>query len=323
MAAATQPPPHVIEDCFSVRLLSDGSIIRDPDPEFPPSVHDDGSIEWKDLPFGPPHLSLLLRLYRPKLLPSSSSSAKLPVLFFFHGGGYCFCSRTLPTLHDSSLRLASSLPALVVSPDYRLAPEHRLPAAIHDGAAALDWLHSDPDPWLAQSADLSRVFVSGESAGAGLAHHLALHSARTNPDRIRIKGFILLMPFFAGVVHTKSESERSSDAILPLDVNDQLWRLALPRGATRDDLLANPFGPGGSEELESAALGPLMVVVGERDPLRDRGVEYARRLKEMGKTVELVELKGKEHGFFSVNCWSEEAEDLVRLIGRFMDEHHK
>ncbi|KAJ0982601.1 hypothetical protein J5N97_010856 [Dioscorea zingiberensis] len=325
MAAATtttQPPPHVIEECSSVRLLSDGSIIRDPDPEFPPSIHDDGSIEWKDLPFGPPHLSLHLRLYRPKLLCSSSSSAKLPVVFYFHGGGYCFGSRTWSIFHDCGLRLASSLSAFVISPDYRLAPEHRLPAAIHDGAAALDWLHSDPDPWLAQSADLSRVFVSGESAGANLAHHLALRSARTDPDRIRIKGFILLMPFFAGVDRTKSESECPSDAFLPLDRSDQYWRLALPLGATRDDPLANPFSLGGSE-LESAALGPLMVVVGERDMLRDRGVEYGRRLKEMGKSVEMVELKGKEHGFFAMNSWSEDAGDLVRLIGRFMDEHHK
>ncbi|KAM0951954.1 putative carboxylesterase [Dioscorea sansibarensis] len=314
---STPPPPHVIEDCSSFRLFSDGSVVRNPDPFFYPAIHD-SSIEWTDLPFGPPHFSLHLRLYRPKTLISS----KLPVLFYFHGGGFCLGSRTWSNFHDCGLRLSSSLSAIIVSPDYRLAPEHRLPAAIHDAISALEWLDpSDPPhPWLSQSADLSRVFVSGESAGANLVHHLALHCSRSDPGRTRFKRFILLMPFFSGVDRTGSEATCSSDAFLTLERADQFWRLALPRGATRDDPMGNPFGPGGPE-LGAMELGPMMVVVGERDMLRDRGVEYAERLKEMGKKVELVELKGKEHGFFAMNSWSDDAGDLVRLIGRFIEDN--
>lgn len=96
----------------------------------------------------------------------------------------------------------------------------------------------------------------------------------------------------------------------------------MPRGATRDDPIGNPFGPGGPELIGSIELGPMMVVVGEKDMLRDRGVEYAEKLKEMGKKkVEVVMLKGKEHGFFAMNSWSDDAGDLVRLIARFMEDN--
>lgn len=130
------------------------------------------------------------------------------------------------------------------------------------------------------------------------------------------------MPFFSGVDRTGSEAACPSDAFLTLERADQFWRLALPRGATRDDPIGNPFGPGGPELIGSIELGPMMVVVGEKDMLRDRGVEYAEKLKEMGKKkVEVVELKGKEHGFFAMNSWSDDAGDLVRLIARFMEDN--
>nr|CAD1841622.1 unnamed protein product [Ananas comosus var. bracteatus] len=327
-SSSSSPPPHVVEDCRGVvQLLSDGTIRRSPDPIFPvDSDRDDGSVEWKDVLFDPTH-SLFLRLYRPR--PSHELSdydnEKLPVLVYFHGGGFCIGSRTWPNFHAGCLRLAAELGVLVVSADYRLAPEHRLPAAIDDGATALLWLKSQAeagagaDPWLAESADFSRVFVSGESAGGNIAHHMAVRFGPAGLNPVRIRGFVLIMPGFSGPDRTRSELECPADAFLNLELFDRYARLALPRGATRDHPLFNPFGPE-SPGLGPVETGPVLVVAAERDILRDRDVEYATKMRGLGKRVELVEFEGQEHAFFSRMPWSEPAGELVRVIKRFVDD---
>ncbi|XP_072951504.1 strigolactones hydrolase CXE15 [Typha angustifolia] len=318
----TTPPPHEFEECRGVlRVYSDGSIVRSLNPSFPVPVVDDGSVEWRDALFDPTH-DLRLRLYRPR----QSTSAKLPVFFYFHGGGFCIGSRTWPNCQNYCLRLASDLSALVVAPDYRLAPEHRLPAALDDANTALLWLRdqSESDAWISESADLGRVFISGDSAGGTIAHHLAVRfgsrSGRAELGPVRVRGHVLLMPFFGGTQRTRSEAECPKEAFLNLELNDRYWRLSIPRGATFDHPIANPFGPE-SADLEAVELEPMLVVVGERDLLRDRAVQYAERLKGMRKPVELAEFGGQQHGFFTIAPWSEPANELMRIIKRFMDHN--
>ncbi|XP_010908310.1 strigolactones hydrolase CXE15 [Elaeis guineensis] len=318
---------YEVDECRGVlRVFSDGSIVRSPNPSFPVPVQDDGSVDWKDAQFDAAH-DLQLRLYKPRYrLPSDGP--KFPVFYYFHGGGFCIGSRTWPNCQNYCLRLAAELRAVVVAPDYRLAPEHRLPAAIDDGAASVEWLHRqavspDPDPWLAEAADIGRVFISGDSAGGNIAHHLAVRfgsaTGRAKLEPVRIRGFVHLMPFFGGTRRTKSEAECPKDAFLNLELNDRYWRLSLPRGATADHPLVNPFGPE-SPNLEPVEFEPMLVVVGERDLLRDRAAEYAKRLKEWGKPVELAEFQGQQHGFFTIDPWSEPANELMRVIKRFVNE---
>ncbi|XP_066320133.1 carboxylesterase 15-like [Miscanthus floridulus] len=89
-----------------------------------------------------------------------ANDAWIPVLAYFHGGGFCIGSGRWPNFHALCLRLASELPAVVLSFDHRLAPEHRLPAAHEDGVRAMSWLHfTAADPWLADVADFASVFV--------------------------------------------------------------------------------------------------------------------------------------------------------------------
>ncbi|KAH7675270.1 Carboxylesterase protein [Dioscorea alata] len=323
--AGDETAPQVIDDCRGVlRVFNDGSIWRSPNPSYTTAVYDDGSIEWKDLPFGSPDLGLHLRLYRPS---NPSSPSPLPIFFYFHGGGFCIGSRTWPNCQNYCFRLARDLSAIIIAPDYRLSPEHPLPAAIHDGFASLDWLRSqaseaNPDPWLSpSSADFSRIFISGDSAGGTITHHLSLHFSFSDPSPILIRGFILLMPFFGGEIHTSSEVNCPPDASLNLELNDRYWRLSLPRGATRDDPISNPFGPGGPD-LESVRFESMMVVIGGKDLLRDRAVEYARRLKELGKPVQLVEFVDQQHGFFTLDPWSQPSDQLMASIKRFMHDNH-
>ncbi|XAR64822.1 Carboxylesterase [Bertholletia excelsa] len=316
-----ESPPHVVEDCFGLlKLYSDGSIFRSPDIDLKIPIQDDGSAEWKDRLFDENH-GLHLRLYRPRNLPPG---IKLPIVLYIHGGGFCFGSRSYPNFHNSCLSLTSGLQALLVAPDHRLAPEHRLPAAIDDVHGALRWLQAQAisdngDEWLRERTDLARVFVLGDSSGGNLAHHLAVRlgagSAELSPARIR--GYILLAPFFGGTVMTASEKQRPSEAFWNMDMYDRFWRLSLPEEASKDHPWANPFGPG-SSNLEEAFLDPILVIVGGGEILRDRVEDYARRLNELGKGVKYVEFEGKEHGFFTDQSFSQEAKGVIQTIKDFI-----
>ncbi|KAK4396637.1 putative carboxylesterase 15 [Sesamum angolense] len=283
--------PHVVEDCLGiVQVFSDGSILRSEDINFPMEVQDDGSAVWKDCLFDEKH-NLYLRLYKPR----SPSAAKLPILYFFHGGGFCVGSRTWPNCHSCCLRLASALQVLVVAPDYRLAPEHRLPAALDDALTAVKWLKNEAllsksgggDEWLGDGVDFDRVFILGDSSGGNLAHHLAVELGRGSPDLapVRVRGYVLMAPFFGGTVRTKSEAEGPPEQFLNLEILDRFWRLSVPIGNSADHPLANPFGPS-SPSLESIELGPILVLVGGNEVMKDRIEEYSKRLKEMGKDME-------------------------------------
>ncbi|XXG74019.1 hypothetical protein AAC387_Pa07g2844 [Persea americana] len=316
--------PTPVEDCRGVlRVYSDGSIVRSANSSFNVPAHDDGSALWKDVLFHPTH-HLRLRLYRPS--SPSLSSAKLPIFFYFHGGGYCIGSRTWPNCQNYCLRLAAELPAVVVAPDYRLAPENRLPAAIEDSVEAMRWLKEqavagdgDGEEWLREVGDFGRVFVSGDSAGGNIAHHLAVRlgggSAELGP--VRVRGYVYLAPFFGGTVRTRSEAESPKDAFFPLELNDRFWRLSLPVGENTDHPLSNPFGPT-SPSLELVPLDPILVLVGSCDLLRDRAEDYARKLKEWGKQVEFAEFPGQQHGFFTIDPWSDPSNELMSVIKRFM-----
>jgi acetyl esterase/lipase len=97
-------------------------------------------------------------------------------------------------------------------------------------------------------------------------------------------------------------------------------RLILPDGATRDHPAINLTGPE-APGLEAVEMGPVLVVSAEHDILRDRNAHYANRMKEWGKEVELVEFAGEQHVFFVVDPWSERADELVRLVKKFVVDH--
>ncbi|XP_075520069.1 strigolactones hydrolase CXE15-like [Primulina tabacum] len=321
--STTSPPPHEVEDCRGVlRVYRDGSIWRSNKPSFEIPVNDDGSVLWKDVTFDSTH-SLQLRLYK----PASPLSTELPIFYYIHGGGFCIGSRTWPNCQNYCFKLASELQAVVISPDYRLAPENRLPAAIEDGYAAVKWLQGqataeEPDKWLTDMADFSRVFISGDSAGGNIAHNLAVQlragSAELAP--VRVRGYVYLAPFFGGTVRTMFEAEAPKEAALNLELIDRFWRLSIPVGETTDHPLVNPFGPV-SPNLEEMELDPILVVVGGSDLLKDRAQEYADKLKTWGKRIEYEEFEGQQHGFFTLDPDSQPSKKLMLRINKFILEY--
>jgi acetyl esterase/lipase len=312
--------PYVVEDCRGIlKLMSDGTVIRSDNPFVSITFPDDGSIESKDLLFDSVH-SLHVRLYRPVETPPGT---KLPLITYFHGGGFCIGSRTWPNFHTACRRLSAELSALVLSFDYRLAPEHRLPAAIEDAEAALLWLKSqcagpNTDAWLAESADFTKVFISGESAGGNMTHHMAVKFGPSGLSPVQVRGFIILMPGLIGEEVTRSELECPPSAFLNREACDRYMRLALPAGATRNHPAFNPFGPK-SPNLENVEMGLMLVVTAERDMLIDNNLNYVKKLKEMGKKVEMVQIAGEEHAFFSFKPLSEATGEVIRAIDRFMN----
>ncbi|CAN6203089.1 unnamed protein product [Urochloa humidicola] len=337
--AASSAPPHVVEDCFGVvQLLSDGTVRRSTDYSVLPLVGGapppDLPVEWKDLVYDAAH-GLRLRMYRPTAGASAAGEEKLPVIVYFHGGGFCLASFELINFHAGALRLAAELPAVVLSADYRLAPEHRLPAALHDAESAFSWLRAqaasasastacgggDADPWLAESADFRRVFVAGDSAGGNISHHVsARHGSGNLPlDPLRLAGCVMLWPYFGGEEPTPSEAAAPPGEPMGVALFDQMWRLALPVGATKDHPFANPFAPG------SVAFGdlggdfpPVLVVDPDQDVMHDRVGEYVARLRAAGKAADLVVFEGQGHAFFVREPCGEASDELIRVIRRFV-----
>ncbi|WVZ72348.1 hypothetical protein U9M48_020823 [Paspalum notatum var. saurae] len=328
MSGAGGTAPHVVEGFYGVvELLSDGSVVRGDETTVMPTgpFPDVPDVEWKDAVYDAAR-GLKVRVYRPSPVTAGGGTTegdnKLPVLVYFHGGGYCIGAYDHPMFHYRCQSFAAELPAVVLSVQYRRAPEHRLPAAVEDAAAFFSWLRraqAGAEPWLVDSADLSRTFVSGVSAGANLAHHVVVQIASGKIELAapaRLAGYVLFSAFFGSEERVGTESDPPPDVSLTVEASDKLWRMALPVGATRDHPLANPFGPG-SPSLEALPLPPALVVAPGQDVLRDHVLRYAARLKAMGKAVELAEFAGERHGF-SCGQRSAATEELMRILKRFV-----
>ncbi|XP_002975994.2 probable carboxylesterase 120 [Selaginella moellendorffii] len=250
-------------------------------------------------------------------------SSKLPVVLFFHGGGFVTLSADFCVFHVLCSSIAEKLGALVIGVNYRLAPENRLPAAYEDGFAALKWLADEQggrrDPWLASHADLSKILVMGDSAGGNLAHHVTVRAAVEDLGEMRIMGQVLIQPFFGGIARFPSETKpQPPNSTLTTDLSDQLWELALPIGASRDHPYCHVVAPDLKAQLrEIEALPKALVVAGSEDVLCDRVVEFAEVMRECGKDLELLVVENAGHAFYIVPE-SEKTAQLLEKISAFV-----
>ncbi|WP_155374815.1 alpha/beta hydrolase [Catellatospora vulcania] len=229
-----------------------------------------------DGPGGP----LPIRVYRPVL------GGELPVLVYFFGGGW-----TLGTIDTSDAvcrSLANAAGCLVVAAGYRLAPEHKFPAAVHDCHAAVRWVAANA---AAIGADPARIAVGGDSAGGNLAAAVTL-LARTDGD-LPLAGQLLVYPNTDHRSHTASLREGTDPYLFNATSVAWYWANYL---ATPEDGLNPLASPLRADTL--AGLPPALIVTAEYDPLRDQAEEYARRLGREGVPVTLTRYDGMVHGFF-------------------------
>src|SRR5262245_48129262 len=228
----------------------------------------------------PGSVPIPVRVYRP------SAAQDLPALVYFHGGGFVICN--LDT-HDRLCRmLANASGCVVVSVDYRLAPEHKFPAAAEDAYSATRYVAEHASEF---GIDPSRIAVGGDSAGANLATVVAL-MARDRGGPV-LKFQLLIYPVVNFVAHeTESEREYAQGYFLEIELMDWFKEQYF---ATEDDCHSPYASPLKASDLRG--LPPALVITGECDPLRDQGEAYAEKLGSAGVAVALKRYEGMIHPF--------------------------
>ncbi|KAE9446179.1 hypothetical protein C3L33_21924, partial [Rhododendron williamsianum] len=260
----------------------------------PPSAKPINGVTSSDITVDPSR-NLWFRLYS---ITPADSHTKLPVIVYFHGGGFAFFSADTKPYDDFCRRLASGLQAIVISVNYRLAPEHRFPSQYDDGLDTLKFLDDDDSLHLPQYADLSRCFLAGDSAGGNIAHHVTLRVATNHREfeKLKIAGLIAIQAFFGGEERTESELRLTNVPSVKLERSDWMWRAFLPLGSDRNHEAAHVFSGvdvSGVEKYPAA-----MVVVGGFDPLQDWQKRFYEWLNKAGKEAYLVEYPNAIHAFY-------------------------
>ncbi|MTE18745.1 alpha/beta hydrolase fold domain-containing protein [Streptomyces sp. TRM43335] len=237
-------------------------------------------------PAGAPKVRL--RLHRPV-----GVAGPLPVVYGIHGGGFVLGSPDVD--HDWNLMLCRELGALVVSVDYRLAPEHPFPAPLEDCYAGLCRLVANAGEL---GADPDRIVLWGDSAGAGLAAGLTLLARDRGGPPIRFQH--LCSPALDDRLDTPS-ARLFTDTPVWNRRNARLsWEAYLGHGVPGTADVSPYAAPARAEVVALSGLPPAYVSVMEFDPLRDEGVDYARALSAAGVPVELHLLPGTFHGAWAV-----------------------
>ena len=289
---AGRPPYETVSPAEARELYLAGRVVTNPEPPELESV--------KPLAIPAPHGSIPARIYTPKKLRKTNGLA--PCLVFFHGGGWVIGDLDS---HDVVCRkLADEGELIVISVDYRLAPEHKFPAAVDDAIAATKWIADNAKQL---GIDASRLMVGGDSAGGNLAAVVAIAARDGNGPDDRGPGADL------------SRHRFRDDASLAQRAGDQH-----PADAFRDQMVPRPLSRRRRHQRlarlararqDAGRLAAGLCADRRRRSLRDEGDEYAERLKEAGVPVTYRHFPGQFHGFFTMGKLLQQANVAASEIG--------
>ena len=247
---------------------------------------------------------IAVRVYRP------DAPGPLPVVVFFHGGG--FVIGDLDTHDGICHALATGVPAVVVSVDYRLAPEHPFPAAVEDCWAALRWVHANAG---GLGADAGRLAVAGDSAGGNLAAVTAVRARDAGGPPVACQ--VLVYPCTDLTRSFASQRENAEGYLLTADGIDWFYGHYVPEGT---DPRHPELSPLFADDL--GGLPPAVVLTAEFDPLRDEGEAYAASLQAAGVETTLKRYPGMIHGFYGLDgvfdAAREAAADVIAVLRRHL-----
>lgn len=230
--------------------------------------------------------SINVRFIRP-----AGNYATLPVIFYIHGAGWVFGSAKT---HDKLVReLAVRTNSVVVFPEYSLSPEAKYPTAIEQNYAILQQL---PEMAEAKKMDLSRLTVSGDSAGGNMATVMTIMTKQRNG--LTINQQLLYYPVTDANFNTESYKEFAEDYYLTKEGMKWFWNQYAPDEKQRAEITASPLRAT-LDELKG--LPAAMILNGEADVLRDEGEAYARKLRDAGVDVTQVQFQGMIHDFVMIN----------------------
>lgn len=284
------PPTHTLTPAQARAMYRERRFFTQPDP---PEV-----ALVRDLAMPGPGGDIALRLYRPA---GSSSGSVLPVLVYYHGGGWVIGD--LDT-HDTLCReLANGSGCVVVAVDYRMAPEHRFPAAALDAIAAARWVH---DNATLLHLDATHMAVGGDSAGGNLAAVVAQAARDEGGPALAFQ--LLIYPATDNRRTAPSHQANGEGYLLTRDTIGYFHDHYITEASQDLDWRASPL-----LRDSLAGLPPALVLTAGYDPLRDEGLQYAQRLTEAGNRATLVCFERQIHGFITMGRVIDEAAEAVQL----------
>lgn len=300
-----------------LQVFSDGRVKRFNLETSPPSLDSSNKYISKDIIINPSR-PITGRLFLPNSPNNNPNKNLLPLLVYFHGGGFCIGSTTWLGYDAFLGEFSVASQSIILSVDYRLAPEHRLPIAYEDCYSSLEWLGENVkvEPFL-EHADLNNVFLSGDSAGGNISHHVAVKAIQKNGlCPVKIKGVMPIHPYFGS--EKRTEKEKGGESFEDVRMNDMFWRLSVPEDSNRDYFGCNFEKNEVSESVWSKFPAVEVYVAGE-DFLKERGVMYGEFLKKKGvKEVKVVEAKDEKHIFHVFYPESDATRLLQNQMSQFM-----
>jgi acetyl esterase len=283
-------------------LFLRGRDVFSPDPAPVAQIRDMAAV-------GPDGAPLQLRLYRGA---GTSGAAALPALMFFHGGGWVVGD--LET-HDTMCRhIANAAGCAIVAVDYRLAPQHKFPAAVEDCLAATHWVAENAGKI---GIDPGRLAVGGDSAGGNLAAVVSLIARDRGAPKLRAQ--VLLYPVLdCGM--KQSSHQRFAEGHLLTEATMRWFAEAYLHGpGDIDDWRVSPL-----HAPDLSGLPPTYVLTAGYDPLCDEGIAYARWLREAGVAVEHRHMPGQIHGFLlmgrMVRAASPALDEIAAALKRWFED---
>ncbi|CAF2090553.1 unnamed protein product, partial [Brassica napus] len=289
-----------VDNSPAYRVYKSGRIERLSGETFkPPSpLTPENGVVSKDTLFSPEH-NLSVRIFLPEKA-SAATGEKLPLLVYFHGGGFVIETAFSPTYHTFLTTTVAAAGCLAVSVDYRRAPEFPIPQ------------------WINKHADFEKLFLAGDSAGGNICHHLATRAKREGIDSV-ISGVVLIHPYFWGkapVDEFETRDERKRKGV------EARWRVASPNSEEGvDDPLFNVVG---SESVDISGLGcgRVLVVVAGDDTFARQGLGYAAKLEKSGweGEVEVMEIKDEGHVHHLKSPDTDNARKVVNKVAEFIQK---
>ena len=273
MAALGLPPNHTVSP-----EEARANMLARPRPEGPEVA----KVEDRTIANG--NFQVPVRIYTP------AGSGPFPVLSWFHGGGWVIGN--LETADATARHLAVGAGCVVVSVDYRLAPEAKFPVPFDDCYAATQWIVQNA---ASINVDPSRIAVGGDSAGGNLAAGICL--AAKDRGGLPIAFQLLVYPVTAVDFGTGSYVQNADGYLLTMDGMKWYWNHYLSSDADASNPYAAPLA---AKDL--SGLPPALVITAEFDPLRDEGEAYAKKLRDAGVDATATRYDGMMHGFFGMSA---------------------
>jgi len=233
------------------------------------------------------------------ITPKGVETKNLPIFIYYHGGGWVIGSPE--THYEECCHYANEAQCIVIVPDYRLAPEHRFPAAPEDCYAVLQWAADNAE---ALGADKTRIAIGGDSAGGNLSAVVAQMTQQRSGPELTLQ--LLIYPATRMGAETQSYKDFDDGYFLTAKAMNWFFDHYLKKAEDWDNLLASPLL---NDDL--AGLAPAYVMTAGFDPLRDEGRAYADKLKAAGVPVEYVCYEGQIHGFASMAGALDEARSFL------------